>query len=118
MLNFISKIYNLNLKSKLTYLNVNRFYISLPSIEKIKLVIKKMSTLYYFNYLNSALKYAYNRIVNINFNFIKIKKMYNNIVSNKQYNPFLVDIMCENSSILKFCSKFFREKIKNYQNLI
>lgn len=69
--------------------------------------------LYYEN-LSKSKFYFYNVKDNIqNFN-IKVQKIYNNILNNKYYNPYIIDIISEYSNILRNCSTQFNFLITNF----
>lgn len=117
ILNFVSSIYKLDLKKKINYLNVNRFYILISDFKKLGLLLKGLSMNFYFKEISKYNMYFYNMNLNINMNFIFINKIYNTIINNKNYNPYKLDIMSQNSSVLKACTLYFDNLFRNYQNI-
>lgn len=114
IINFINKIYNINIKNK-NFLYTNRFYVQITNFKKIILNLKKLSINFYFKSITKCSMYLYN-VININVDF-KLNKLYNNIIFNKYYNPYNLDIISENSHILKACSFSFNNLFRNYQNI-
>ena len=114
ILNFISKLYKINIE-KMNYLTINRFYFQINNFKKIIFFLKKLSVNFYYKNLTIYQMYFYNNINIIN--VLNIEKIYNNIIFNKCYNPYKLDIISENSSILKACSLHFDALIQNYQNI-
>jgi hypothetical protein len=55
-------------------------------------------------------------MINININ-LKLSKIYNSVLNNKYYNPYNLDIISKNSSLLKACSINFKTLLRNYQNI-
>jgi hypothetical protein len=90
---------------------------SINNFKKITFYLKKLSINFYFKEISKYNLYFYNIKNNINNNFLKIQKLYNSIISNKFYNPYKLDIISENSNILKACSVHFDILIRNYQNI-
>lgn len=117
ILNFVVNLYNLDLKKKINYLNVNRFYILISDFKKISFLIKNLSMNFYFKEISKYNIYTYNMNLNININFISVSKIYNTIINNKNYNPYKLDIISQNSSILKACTLYFDNLFRNYQNI-
>ncbi len=117
ILNFVVNLYNLDLKKKINYLNVNRFYILISDFKKISFLLKNLSMNFYFKEISKYNIYTYNMNLNINMNFISVSKIYNTIINNKNYNPYKLDIISQNSSILKACTLYFDNLFRNYQNI-
>lgn len=117
ILNFVVNLYNLDLKKKINYLNVNRFYILISDFKKISFLLKNLSMNFYFKEISKYNIYTYNMNLNININFISVSKIYNTIINNKNYNPYKLDIISQNSSILKACTLYFDNLFRNYQNI-
>lgn len=117
ILNFVVNLYNLDLKKKINYLNVNRFYILISDFKKISFLLKNLSMNFYFKEISKYNIYTYNMNLNININFISVSKIYNTIIYNKNYNPYKLDIISQNSSILKACTLYFDNLFRNYQNI-
>ena len=117
ILNFVVNLYNLDLKKKINYLNVNRFYILISDFKKISFLLKNLSMNFYFKEISKYNIYTYNINLNININFISVSKIYNTIINNKNYNPYKLDIISQNSSILKACTLYFDNLFRNYQNI-
>lgn len=117
VLNFVSRIYNLNFNKVSNYLNVNRFYITMNDLKKIIFFLKKMSVNFYYKEVTKYKMYFYTFINNINNNYLKMFKIYNSIIHNKYYNPYNLDIISQNSNILKDCSISFNNILRNYQNI-
>lgn len=116
IINFVYNIYNFNLK-KINFLNVNRFYVSLNNFQKILFFLKRLSVNFYFKEITKYKTYFYNIMGNVNNIFLIIQKIYNTIINNKYYNPYVLDLISQNSTILKKCSIFFNYSIRNYQNI-
>lgn len=113
ILNFVYKIYNINFM-KINYLNINRFYQIFNNLKKKNFFLKKFSMNLYYENLSKSKFYFYNVKDNIqNFN-IKVQKIYNNILNNKYYNPYIIDIISEYSNILRNCSTQFNLLITNF----
>lgn len=72
---------------------------------------------FYFKEISKYNIYTYNMNLNININFISVSKIYNTIINNKNYNPYKLDIISQNSSILKACTLYFDNLFRNYQNI-
>lgn len=72
---------------------------------------------FYFKEISKYNIYTYNMNLNININFISVSKIYNTIIYNKNYNPYKLDIISQNSSILKACTLYFDNLFRNYQNI-
>ena len=117
ILNFVVNLYNLDLKKKINYLNVNRFYILISDFKKISFLLKNLSMNFYFKEISKYNIYTYNMNLNINMNFSSVSKIYNTIINNKNYNPYKLDIISQNSSILKACTLYFDNLFRNYQNI-
>ena len=117
ILNFVVTLYNLDLKKKINYLNVNRFYILISDFKKISFLLKTLSMNFYFKEISKYNIYTYNMNLNINMNFSSVSKIYNTIINNKNYNPYKLDIISQNSSILKACTLYFDNLFRNYQNI-
>lgn len=117
ILNFVVNLYNLDLKKKINYLNVNRFYLLISDFKKISFLLKNLSMNFYFKEISKYNIYTYNMNLNININFISVSKIYNTIINNKNYNPYKLDIISQNSSILKACTLYFDNLFRNYQNI-
>lgn len=117
ILNFVSTLYKLDWKKKINYLNVNRFYFLISDFKKLSFLLKNLSMNFYFKEISKYNLYYYNLNLNVNMNFISVSKIYNTIISNKNYNPYKLDIISENSSILKACALYFDNLFRNYQNI-
>lgn len=117
IINFIYKIYNFNYNKNLNFLKVNRFYTSLNDFKKIVFFLKRVSVNFYFKEITKYTMYTYNIINNVNYSYLKIQKIYNNIINNKYYNPYMLNIICQNSNILKDCGVSFNYSLRNYQNI-
>jgi hypothetical protein len=72
---------------------------------------------FYFKKISKSKLYSYNAIDNINYFFKKIVKIYNYIINNKYYNPYINNIISENSEVLKKCSIDFNLLIRNFENI-
>lgn len=72
---------------------------------------------FYFKKISKSKLYFYNAIDNINYFFKKVVKIYNYIINNKYYNPYINNIISENSEILKKCSIDFNLLIRNFENI-
>ena len=72
---------------------------------------------FYFKEISKYNLYFYNLNLNVNMNFISVSKIYNTILINKNYNPYKLDIISQNSNILKDCSISFNNILRNYQNI-
>ena len=117
ILNFVKKIFDIKFYEKITYLTVNRFYLFINNINKIYFFLKKESMNFYFKKISKSKLYSYNAIDNINYFFKKIVKIYNYIINNKYYNPYINNIISENSEVLKKCSIDFNLLIRNFENI-
>ena len=72
---------------------------------------------FYYKKISKCKLYFYNINDNINFFFKKLVKVYNNIINNKYYNPYINNIISENSEILKKCGIEFNLLIRNFENI-
>ena len=117
ILNFVYKIYNFKFNEKVNYLSVNRFYTLINDMKKIVFFLKKMSINFYFEEITKYKIYFYNFINVVNNTYLNIQKIYNSIICNKYYNPYKLDIISQNSSVLKDCSLSFNDTLRNYQNI-
>jgi len=114
MLNFVCKIYEIFNFNKINYLTINRFYFLLNNLKKNYYFLKKMSVNLYYENISKYRLYFYNIKDNlITFN-LNIKKIYNSILNNKLYNPYIIDIISEYSNILKNCALQFNISITNF----
>lgn len=117
ILNFVQKIFDIKFYEKITYLSVNRFYLFINNINKIFFILKKKSMNFYFKKISKSKLYFYNATDNINYFFKKIVRIYNYIISNKYYNPYINNIINENSEVLKKCGMDFNLLIRNFENI-
>jgi hypothetical protein len=117
ILNFINKIFNIKYSRKISYLVVNRFYLFINNINKVFYFLKKESMNFYYKKITKCRFYFYNLTYNINYFFKKIIKIYNSIINNKYYNPYVINIISENSEILKKCGIEFNFLIRNFENI-
>ena len=117
ILNFIKKIFDIKFYKEINYLIVNRFYLFINNINKVFFFFKKESMNFYYKKITKCQYYFYNITININFFFKKIVKIYNTIINNKYYNPYIINIIHENSEILKKCSIEFNLLIRNFENI-
>ena len=117
ILNFICKIFDIKFYKKMTYLAVNRFYSFINNLNKIFYFLKKESMNFYYKKITKSKLYFYNLVDNVNYFFRKIIKLYNSIINNKFFNPYINNIISENSEILKKCSIEFNLLIRNYENI-
>lgn len=117
ILNFVQKIFDIKFYEKITYLSVNRFYLFINNINKIFFILKKKSMNFYFKKISKSKLYFYNAIDNINYFFKRIVKIYNYIIFNKYYNPYINNIINENSEVLKKCGIDFNLLIRNFENI-
>lgn len=72
---------------------------------------------FFYKQISKTKLYFYNFLDNINYFFEKIIKIYNYIIYNKYYNPYIVNIISENSEILKKCGIDFNFLIRNFENI-
>jgi len=117
MLNFVYKIYNFKLNKDANYLNVNRFYILINDMKKIVFFLKRMSVNFYFKEITKYKIYFYSFVNTINNTYLNVQKVYNSIICNKYYNPYKLDIISQNSSVLRDCGLSFNDTLRNYQNI-
>lgn len=117
ILNFVYKIFDIKFYEKITYLTVNRFYLFINNLNKIYFFLKKESMNFYYKKLSKCKLYTYNIIDNINFFLKKIVKIYNYVLNNKYYNPYVTNIISENSEILKKSAIDFNLLIRNFENI-
>lgn len=117
ILNFVQKIFDIKFYEKITYLTVNRFYLFINNINKIFFFLKKKSMNFYFKKISKSKLYFYNSVDNINYFFKKIVKIYNSIINNKYYNPYINNIINENSEVLRKCGVDFNLLIRNFENI-
>lgn len=116
ILNFIYKTYKIKNLIKPNFLTVNRFFLLFNNLNKIYFFLKKISMNFYYKKISKYNFYLYNRNY-INIFTKKIKKIYNIVLNNKYYNPYILDIISKNSSILKNCGIHFNFFLKNYENI-
>ena len=117
ILNFVNKIFDIKFYQRISYLIVNRFYLFINNINKIFFFLKKKSMNFFYKQISKTKLYFYNFLDNINYFFEKIIKIYNYIIYNKYYNPYIVNIISENSEILKKCGIDFNFLIRNFENI-
>lgn len=72
---------------------------------------------FYFKKISKSKLYFYNAVDNINYFFKQIVKIYNYIINNKYYNPYMNNIINENSEVLKKCGIDFNLLIRNFENI-
>ena len=101
----------------MNYLYVSRFYFSINDFKKVIFFLRKLSINFYFTELTKYRAYFYSVVNHISINYLKIQKIFNSIVSNKYYNPYKLDIISQNSNILKDCGLNFNYSLRNYQNI-
>lgn len=117
ILNFVNKIFDIKFYEKITYLTVNRFYLFINNINKIFFFLKKESMNFYYKKISKSKYYFYNIRDNIDFFFKKIVKIYNYIIYNKHYNPYITNVISENSEVLKKSGIDFNLLIRNFENI-
>jgi hypothetical protein len=100
ILNLYNKVYNFFKKKKFTFLNSNRFCISLQDINDVLLYLKKYSINFYYKEIT---KYNINNIY-YNLNYKNIFIIYNKIINNFNYNIYELNNIDKNSRTLKFSS--------------
>lgn len=116
ILNFIFNIYQLNTLKKKNYLNVNRFYLLFNNSKKIIEYLSKTSMNLYYKKLTQYKLYFYNNVIN-NINNVnnKIIKLYNSIFNNKEYNPYIINIIVKNSNILQNNALEYNSLFNNFK---
>lgn len=117
MLNFVYKIYDFNIKNNANYLNVNRFYVLINDMKKMVFFLKRMSVNFYFKEITKYKIYFYSFANVITTTYLNVQKVYNSVICNKYYNPYKLDIISQNSSVLRDCGLSFNETVRNYQNI-
>ena len=117
MLNFVYKVYNFKFKNNANYLNVNRFYVLINDMKKMVFFFNLMSVNFYFKEITKYKIYFYSFANVINTTYLNVQKVYNSVICNKYYNPYKLDIISQNSSVLRDCCLSFNETLRNYQNI-